>query len=140
MKRTYTIPLRRECRETERYNKTKRAVSGIRKFLQKHMKTDDVKIGTTLNLQMWTRGGRNPPHKITVVTEKNDEGTVFVELDEAALPSEVAKAQAAEEQKESAKDKKKADVASAKESEEKSEESKAPAKKAAKTPSTSTSE
>jgi len=133
--RTYTIPLRSEFRETERYNKTKRAMKGIRKYVEKHMKTEDVKIGSSVNLQMWTRGGQNPPHKITVVVEKNADGVVFVELEQSALPSEVAKVEAAKE-KESKKESKKSETPAV--ADEKSSE--APAKKTAKTPSKSTQE
>ena len=125
-KRTYTIPLRSEFRETERYNKTKRATKGVRKFLQKHMKSEEVKIGSALNLHLWSRGGQNPPSKVTVVVEKNAEGVVYADLEGVELPTDI-------ERKESAK---KSDDAKA----EKKIAEPAPAKKAAKTPSKSTDE
>lgn len=140
-KRTYTIPLRREFRETERYNKTKRAVKGVRMFLQKHMKSEEVRIGRELNLKLWSRGGRNPPHKITVVAEKNADGVVFTDLEGVDLPTDIERQEAAAKAKEEEKSSKKADkkqdasedaktpAASEKTS---SEAKKSPAKKAAK--------
>ncbi len=105
-KRTYTIPLRSEFRETERYNKTKRATRGVRAFLQKHMKSEEVRLGRELNEYLWSRGGQNPPHKVTVVTEKNAEGIVYADLEGVDLPTDIARA---EEKKQAQEAEKKAE-------------------------------
>ena len=87
VERTYTIPLRTSFRNTERYNKSKRATRAVREFLQKHMKSDDVRIGAALNEYIWSRGGRNPPARVSVVCRKDDDGVVFADLEGVELPS-----------------------------------------------------
>lgn len=123
-KRTYTVPLRRGFRNTERHQRTKKAVSVLRRFMQRHMKADDIKIGERLNRELWKDGIKKPPAKITVVTEKTDE-TVYVELEGDLLPSEI-KAQQEEAEKQADK---KADKAAKKEAESKKQDA---AKKEAK--------
>ena len=71
MERTYTIPLRREFMKAPNYRKTKRSVSAVREFLQKHMKCKEVKIGKYLNLELWKHGRKNPPAKIQVKAIKD---------------------------------------------------------------------
>lgn len=134
-KRTYTIPLRSEFRETERYNKTKRATKGVRKFLQKHMKSEEVKIGDALNKHLWSRGGQNPPHKVTVVVEKNAEGVVYADLEGVLLPTDIERA----EEKKAADEKPAKTAAAPKEDAPVKQETVAP-KKAAKKASKSTEE
>ena len=43
--RTYNIPLRKGFINTARHKKTKKAVSTLKEFLQKHLKSDKIKIG-----------------------------------------------------------------------------------------------
>ena len=64
--RKYIIPLRREFQKAPRYKRTKKAVVAVRDFLKKHMKVEDVRIGKHLNLALWSRGAKNPPHKVEV--------------------------------------------------------------------------
>ncbi len=73
MERKYIIPLRKEFRKVPLYKRTSKAVKGVRNFIAKHMKSDDVKIGPHLNRKLWERGSRNPPHKVEVVAEKVEE-------------------------------------------------------------------
>lgn len=68
--RVYVIPLRRASQRAPIYKRTKRAVNEIRYFISKHMKVDDVRIGSQLNELLWSRGNENPPHKIRVKTRK----------------------------------------------------------------------
>ena len=53
------------------YRKTKKSVSAVREFLQKHMKCENVKIGKYLNLELWKHGRKNPPPKIQVKAIKD---------------------------------------------------------------------
>ena len=53
------------------YRKTKKSVSAVREFLQKHMKCEEVKIGKYLNLELWKHGRKNPPAKIQVKAIKD---------------------------------------------------------------------
>lgn len=78
--RTYTIPLRREYLKVPKYKRAKKAITAIKQFLQKHMKSDEVKLGKELNLKIWERGIKNPPHHIKVMVKKDSEGIVKAEL------------------------------------------------------------
>ncbi len=83
MERTYIIPLRKVYMRAPIYKRTKRAVSATKQFLQKHMKTDNVKLGRHLNMKLWADGTKNPPHKVEVSAEliKDKEGDyVYAEL------------------------------------------------------------
>jgi large subunit ribosomal protein L31e len=70
MERLYTIPLRKEFRKAPNYKRTYRAIKAIRDFIQRHMKCDNVKIGTHLNIEMWKHGRKNPPPRIKVKAVK----------------------------------------------------------------------
>tara|TARA_Y100000310_G_C20695559_1_gene825445 strand:- start:4775 stop:5311 length:537 start_codon:yes stop_codon:yes gene_type:complete len=83
MERNYIIPLRKEWMKAPGYKRTKRAVSAVRIFLKKHMKHEDVKLGRHLNMALWARGNRNPPHKIEVnaeIVKDKDGDYVYAEL------------------------------------------------------------
>jgi large subunit ribosomal protein L31e len=90
MERTYTIPLRKEWSKTVRYKRAKKAVSAVKQFLVKHMKSDDVRLGKHLNKAIWARGIRNPPCRIRVTTSKDAEGVVRAELEGKAIQSPAA--------------------------------------------------
>jgi len=106
LERAYIIPLRREWLRTPRYKRAKKAISAIRGFVEKHMKTEEVKIGRTLNLSVWKHGMKNPPHKISVNCVKDDTGVVTVELTDKPverIASVLRKSRAKEEKKEKKK-------------------------------------
>ncbi len=79
MERTYNIPLRKHFRRTSKWKKTKKAVSGLQQFLKRHMKVETVKLGPKLNEELWSKGGKNPPHhvKVDVIS---DDGIAKAEL------------------------------------------------------------
>ena len=87
LERTYVIPLRSKTLRTPLYRKSEKAMTVIRKFLVKHMKSKDVKLGRHLNMFVWKHGIRNPPGKVKVVATKDDKGAVTAELEGA--PKEV---------------------------------------------------
>lgn len=89
LERVYTIPLRRQTLKVPPFAKANKAAKTIREFISKHMKSDDVSIGKYLNLKIWSRGARNPPHHAKVNAVKDDKGKVFVELVDA--PKEIPK-------------------------------------------------
>ena len=76
-KRLYTIPLR-DAWNVSIKKRSKRAMSVIRIFAERHMKTDSVKIGAELNHLIWSRGIKNPPRKVKVqmVPKKTDDAEV----------------------------------------------------------------
>ncbi|MFH1211847.1 MAG: 50S ribosomal protein L31e [Candidatus Woesearchaeota archaeon] len=73
IERTYNVPLRRGFATTPRYERTTKAASVLRKFLQRHMKCEDVKLGKHLNEELWKHGIKNPPHHIKITVVKEDE-------------------------------------------------------------------
>ncbi len=73
LERIYTIPLRHEFNKVPNYKRTSKAVKAVRKFLQKHMKCENVKIGPYLNLELWKHGRKNPPPRIKVRAVKDTE-------------------------------------------------------------------
>ncbi len=87
--RTYIIPLRKEWLKVARYSRSKKAVYTIRSFIQKHMKVEDVRIGKYLNMKLWSRGMKKPPHKVAVKAVKvvEKEGS-YVKVDLVGAPEE----------------------------------------------------
>lgn len=77
--RVYNVPLRKEFLKVSRYRRTKRAVAALQKFLVRHMKCSTVKIGKTLNEDLWKHGIQNPPHHVKIHTVKK-EGVAYAEL------------------------------------------------------------
>ena len=80
--RIYTVPLGRAW-VAPRYRRAEKAVTVLRKFVQRHMKPEEVVIEPSVNEAIWARGITNPPRKIRVRLSKDDEGTVIVSLAEA---------------------------------------------------------
>ncbi len=80
LERTYTVPLRKEWLKTPKYKRAKKAISAIRNFLKRHMKSEEIKIGKHLNLEIWKHGIKNPPAKIRINAIKDDKNIVAAEL------------------------------------------------------------
>jgi len=80
LERTYNVPLRKQWLKSPRWKRSKKAVSALREFISKHMKSENVKIGKYANDLIWKHGGKNPPHHIKVDVTKDSEGKVFAEL------------------------------------------------------------
>ncbi|MFP4119337.1 MAG: 50S ribosomal protein L31e [Candidatus Woesearchaeota archaeon] len=79
--RTYTIPLRKRFIDVPRYKRAKRAVKTVRAFLERHMKSETVKLGAKLNEKLWEHGIKNPPARVTVSATKDKNGVVKAELE-----------------------------------------------------------
>ena len=95
--RTYTIPLRREFNKAANYRKTDKAVKAVREFLQKHMKTKEVRLGKQLNLELWKHGRKNPPSRVKVTVVKKDDiakAELFGQKYEEAVKAEEIKEEA----------------------------------------------
>ena len=80
LERVYNVPLRKEYQKSPRWRRTKNATIALREFLQKHMKSENVKISREVNEKLWQHGIRNPPHHIKVNVTKDKEGVVRAEL------------------------------------------------------------
>lgn len=84
IEREYIIPLREKIRPVPRYKKTPKAVKTVKEFLVRHMKIRDrdlnkIKLDMFVNEVLWSRGIKNPPHKIKIKAIKQGE-IVRVEL------------------------------------------------------------
>lgn len=74
----FTIPLRGVFKE-QRSDRSKRASALVRTFLMRHMKTDKVKIGNSINKDLWKSGIQKSPRKIRIHVIKEDD-VVYAEL------------------------------------------------------------
>ncbi|NIA04253.1 MAG: hypothetical protein GWP09_02780 [Nitrospiraceae bacterium] len=80
--REYNVPLRKDFLKAPMYRRAKRAVSSLRQFIVKHMKNENVVISNDINMFIWQRGIKHPPHHVPIkVTVK--EGKVYAELNVA---------------------------------------------------------
>lgn len=75
LEREYTIPLRRFWLNVPQYERSRKAVKTIKKFIAKHMKVSDrdedkVKLDVYFNNEIWFRGRANPPSKVKVKAVK----------------------------------------------------------------------
>ncbi len=80
LERTYNIPLRREYLKVAEHKRTPKATKALIQFLEKHMKTTQVKIGQHLNDELWKHGIKNPPHHVKVTVIKEDDNVAYAEL------------------------------------------------------------
>ncbi|RLG07608.1 MAG: 50S ribosomal protein L31e [Thaumarchaeota archaeon] len=79
LERLYVIPLR-DAYEASRTRRAKKAINIIKKFAQRHMKGEDIRISEGVNHAIWSRGAEKPPRRITVVIRKDESGTIWVML------------------------------------------------------------
>ena len=82
IERTYIIPLRREWLKAPKYRRAKKAVTGVKDFLVRHMRAEPemVKLGIHLNEEIWKHGMKNPPSRVKVNVVKDDKNVVTAEL------------------------------------------------------------
>jgi len=85
LERNFNVPLRREFLKSPKYKRGKKAVTALRSYLVRHMKSDNIKIGKYANLKIWEKGIRNPPHHIKIVAKKTEKGVVSAELEGAPV-------------------------------------------------------
>lgn len=64
--RDYTIQLSKRVHRFQHKRRAPRAVKEIRKFAQKAMGTQDVRIDAGLNKFVWSTGIKNPPTRVRV--------------------------------------------------------------------------
>ncbi|MCD6547079.1 MAG: 60S ribosomal protein L31 [Nanoarchaeota archaeon] len=101
--RTYVVPLRKDVLKKARWKRAKRAVSTLRNFIKRHMKTDIVKISKEVNEFIWQFGGKRVPSKVKVVAKKQKD---VVEVTLAGVKKQ-SKKQKKEKKKEEKKSEKK---------------------------------
>ncbi len=89
LERKYVITLRKEFKKVPFYLRARKAVKAVRAFLVKNMKIEDVRLGKHLNLFLWSRGNRNPPHRVEVIATKIEEkGVAYVTAELVGAPKE----------------------------------------------------
>jgi len=91
LQREYVVPMRRGFLKVPCYKKANKAITTLKEFIAKHMKVENrdlnkVKLNIYLNNEIWSRGIKNPLHKIKVKAIKRA-GIVYVEL--ADIPDHV---------------------------------------------------
>ena len=64
--REYTIHLHKRLHGVGFKKRAPRAIKEIKKFAQKQMGTEDVRIDTRLNKYVWSQGIRNVPFRVRV--------------------------------------------------------------------------
>jgi len=80
IERTYVIPLRREFQKVPIWRKTEKAIVAAKEFLVRHMKSEEVRLSKEVNEYIWRHGIKNPPHKVKVNVEKDEDGVVTAYL------------------------------------------------------------
>jgi len=93
LKREYVVPLRRKTIAAPKWRRSKRAVSVLREFIKKHMKSEQVIICEELNEYLWSSGAKKPPGKVNVVARKVNIGgseKVLVNLKEVGVDQQLS--------------------------------------------------
>lgn len=77
----YIIPLR-EVKRSPRRKRSNTAIKDVKAFLERHMKSEDIKLDQSINEKIWECGGGKPPRRIRVRAMKFEDGQVQAELAE----------------------------------------------------------
>jgi large subunit ribosomal protein L31e len=80
--RIYTVPLRRAYWTGSRLRRSNRAVRILKKFVERHMKPEELLIQPEVNERIWNRGIQKPPRRIRIRATKNADNLVRVYLAE----------------------------------------------------------
>jgi large subunit ribosomal protein L31e len=80
LERTFNVPLRKEFSKVAKYKRAKKAIYCLRRFLKRHMKSDQIKLGKHLNELVWAKGIKNPPHHVKITAVKDEAGIVKAEI------------------------------------------------------------
>jgi large subunit ribosomal protein L31e len=80
--RIYTVPLRKAYWTGSRLRRANRAVRILRKFVERHMKPDELVIQPEVNEKIWERGIQKPPRRVRIRATKNADDLVRVYLAE----------------------------------------------------------
>lgn len=75
-----TLNLRKEIKKATRWKKSKIIVKLIREKIKRISKAEEVKIDSSVNKKIWSRGIEKPPAKLRLKIVKTDEKTAKVEL------------------------------------------------------------
>jgi large subunit ribosomal protein L31e len=82
LERVYTVPLGRAW-IAQGYRRAEKAITVLKDFTRRHMKSTEIIIDPSVNEAIWARGISNPPRKIRVKMTRDDDGVVTVTMAEA---------------------------------------------------------
>ncbi|WP_342678408.1 50S ribosomal protein L31e [Methanofollis sp. UBA420] len=77
----YVVPLR-STRRAPRWKRCNVAVKDIRAYLVRHMKSENVRLDSSINEKVWEHGSQKPPVQIRIRAMKFEDGQVQAELAE----------------------------------------------------------
>ncbi len=77
--RVYTVPLKK-ARYVPPNKRASKAVKILKKFMGRHLKSENIVILPEVNEKIWERGIEKPPRSIRVKASKDSEGIVEVSL------------------------------------------------------------
>lgn len=83
LERVYTIPLRK-TKDLVRSRRAQLAVRDVKRFLTRHMKSDDIWLDNEVNELLWARGKFTIPSRVRVRATRFSDGVVEVTLPETA--------------------------------------------------------
>ena len=82
LERIYTIPLRK-TKDLVRSRRADLAVRDVKRFLSRHMKSEDIWLDQEVNQLLWARGKFTIPSRIRVRATRFSDGVVEVTLPES---------------------------------------------------------
>jgi len=105
LERVYNIPLRKEFQKAPMYKRAKKAGTALKEFIAKHMKTDleKISVGRHLNMKLWEKGIKRPPHHVKVTLKKLSDGKVEAEIVGAPVEKKEVKKEKEEKKEEASK-------------------------------------
>jgi large subunit ribosomal protein L31e len=83
LERVYTIPLRK-TKDLVRSRRAQLAVRDVKRFLTRHMKSDDIWLDNEVNELIWARGKFTIPSRVRVRATRFSDGVVEVTLPETS--------------------------------------------------------
>jgi len=101
----YTVPLKYAWCGPHN-DRTRKAVTILKKFLIKHMKSENVHLTEELNEELWKHGMKNPPRRIKIRAVLLSTGEIWATLPESKFPFEKKKEEEKIEKKEREKEEK----------------------------------
>lgn len=98
----YDIPLRKFYTESSRRKKTPHAVKGVRDFIAKKTRSENVVLSTNVNELLWSRGVSHPPARIRVKVKKEGDKVIadLITVEAKKGAAEIKKEESPEAKKE----------------------------------------
>ncbi len=79
MEKVYVIPLR-DAFLAPRTHRASKAIKVVRAFLTRHLKSESIRLGKSINESVWARGIQKVPRKIRVHADKDENGIYLAEI------------------------------------------------------------